>query len=145
MFSEIKKIHKNFDWIIKAAAVADYTPKTVASSKIKKSDGDMKIELERTDDILAYLGQNKQEGQIICGFSMETDNVLENSRKKLSSKNCDLICANSINRENGGKTGFKSDTNALTIITPNGEFETGIVTKEQAAHKIFDIMKTIKK
>ena len=96
MFDVVSDCSSEADIIIKAAAVADYTPVTVADNKIKKSDGDVQIPLKRTQDILKYLGENKKTGQIICGFSMETENVIENSKKKLISKNCDLICANSI-------------------------------------------------
>ncbi|MEE1219837.1 MAG: bifunctional phosphopantothenoylcysteine decarboxylase/phosphopantothenate--cysteine ligase CoaBC, partial [Ruminococcus sp.] len=123
------------DIIIKAAAVADYTPTTTATGKIKKSDSDMKIDLKRTKDILASLGQNKKPNQIICGFSMETDNVLENSRKKLFSKNCDMICANSLSTEGSG---FKSDTNIITLITKESTDSLEKMTKEQAAHIILD-------
>lgn len=123
------------DIIIKAAAVADYTPTTTATGKIKKSDSDMKIDLKRTKDILASLGQNKKSNQIICGFSMETDNLLENSQKKLVSKNCDMICANSLSTEGSG---FKADTNIITLITKNSIDSLEKMTKEQAAHIILD-------
>ena len=123
------------DIIIKAAAVADYTPMTVADSKVKKKDGDMSIELKRTQDILKALGARKKEGQFLCGFSMETDNVLENSRKKLSGKNADMICANSLRTAGAG---FGVDTNIITLITADGEEELPQMTKEEAAHRIFD-------
>ena len=123
------------DIIIKAAAVADYTPMTVADSKVKKKDGDMSIELKRTQDILKALGANKKEGQFLCGFSMETDNVLENSRKKLSGKNADMICANSLRTAGAG---FGVDTNIITLITADSEEELPQMTKEEAAHRIFD-------
>ena len=123
------------DIIIKAAAVADYTPVTTADSKLKKSDDDMKIELKRTKDILKELGKNKKPGQRICGFSMETDNMLENSRKKLDSKNCDMICANSLRTEGAG---FGVDTNVITLITREGAEELPLMSKEQAAHRILD-------
>lgn len=118
-----------------AAAVADYTPVVTSDSKIKKSDGDMRIELKRTKDILKYLGENKGRGQIICGFSMETDNVLENSRKKLISKNCDMICANSLRTAGAG---FGTETNIITIITADDEQELPLMSKEEAAHLILD-------
>lgn len=135
MFRAVAAVSSEQDIIIKAAAVADYTPVVTADSKIKKSDGDMKIELKRTRDILKYLGENKKSGQIICGFSMETDNVLENSRKKLVSKNCDMICANSL-RTSGA--GFGTETNIITIITSDDEQELPLMSKEEAAHRIFD-------
>ena len=125
------------DIIIKAAAVADYTPETVADSKMKKSDSDLSIPLKRTQDILKYLGGHKKEGQFLCGFSMETDNVLENSRKKLLSKNCDMICANSLRREGAG---FGVDTNVITLITKDSEIELPQMSKENAAHRIFDVI-----
>ena len=123
------------DIIIKAAAVSDYTPVNVADSKLKKKDGDMSIELKRTKDILAYLGENKKEGQFICGFSMETDNVIENSKAKLKKKNCDMICANSLRTEGAG---FGVDTNVLTVITKDKEVAFDIMSKEDLAHKILD-------
>lgn len=135
MFRAVAAVSSEQDIIIKAAAVADYTPVVTADSKIKKSDGDMKVELKRTRDILKYLGENKKSGQIICGFSMETDNVLENSRKKLVSKNCDMICANSL-RTSGA--GFGTETNIITIITSDDEQELPLMSKEEAAHRIFD-------
>ena len=140
MFNAVTQRAADCDIIIKAAAVADYTPVTTADSKIKKSDGDMKIELKRTKDILKHLGENKREGQIICGFSMETDNVIENSRKKLSSKNCDMICANSLKREGSG---FGTDTNIITLITKDSEHELPLMSKESAAHAIIDALKAL--
>lgn len=133
MFNAVTKDMYSYDCIIKAAAVSDYTPVTVANGKIKKSDGEMTIELKRTKDILAYLGENKREGQFICGFSMETDNVLENSRKKLEKKNCDMICANSLRTPGAG---FGTDTNIITLITRNGETELEMLSKTDAAHRI---------
>ena len=135
MYNAVMERAGEQDIIIKAAAVADYTPVTTADSKLKKSDGDMKIELKRTKDILKELGENKKEGQRICGFSMETDNMLENSRKKLDSKNCDMICANSLRTEGAG---FGVDTNVITLITRNGAEELPLMTKDEAAHKILD-------
>ena len=123
------------DIIIKAAAVADYTPETTADSKIKKSDNDMSIPLKRTKDILKALGESKRAGQIVCGFSMETDNVLENSAKKLKSKNCDMICANSLRTEGAG---FGTDTNVITMITADGSEELPKMSKDEAAHRILD-------
>lgn len=135
MFGAVAAVSSEQDIIIKAAAVADYTPAAVSDSKIKKSDGDMKIELKRTKDILKYLGENKRSGQIICGFSMETDNVLENSRKKLISKNCDMICANSLRTAGAG---FGTETNIITIITADDEQKLPLMSKEEAAHRILD-------
>lgn len=137
MFNAVSAVSSEQDIIIKAAAVADYTPIVTADSKIKKSDGDMKIELKRTKDILKYLGENKSSGQIICGFSMETDNVLENSRKKLAAKNCDMICANSLRTAGAG---FGTETNVITMITADDECELPLMTKEEAAHRILDCL-----
>lgn len=135
MFEAVTKLAPEQDIIVKAAAVADYTPVAVADNKIKKSDDDMKIELKRTKDILGYLGQHKRDGQVICGFSMETQDVIKNSEKKLTNKNCDMICANSLNTAGAG---FKTDTNVITLITEGGAVELPIMTKEQAAHRILD-------
>lgn len=135
MFNAVTAVSAEQDIIIKAAAVADYTPVVTAESKIKKSDGDMKIELKRTKDILKYLGENKSSGQILCGFSMETDNVLENSRKKLAAKNCDMICANSLRTYGAG---FGTETNVITMITADDECELPLMSKEEAAHRILD-------
>lgn len=135
MFRAVAEIADGFDIILKAAAVADYTPACPSDSKQKKSDGELTIRLERTKDILQYLGQRKKPGQFLCGFSMETDDVLENSRKKLTAKNCDLICANSLRTEGAG---FGVDTNVLTLITREGQKELPQMTKKQAAHKILD-------
>ena len=135
MFGAVTQLSEKQDIIIKAAAVADYTPVTTADSKLKKSDDDMKIELKRTKDILQHLGEHKREGQIICGFSMETDNVIENSSKKLYKKNCDMICANSLRTQGAG---FGVDTNVITMITKNGAEELPLMTKEAAAHRILD-------
>ena len=135
MFNQVIQRAEQFDMIIKAAAVADYTPASVADSKIKKTDADLQIPLQRTQDILKYLGQHKKQGQFLCGFSMETDNVLENSRKKLVSKNCDMICANSLRTAGAG---FGAETNVITLITNSGDVELELQTKESAAHRIYD-------
>ena len=135
MFEAVTGKAAEQDIIIKAAAVADYTPAVTAESKIKKSDDDMKIDLMRTKDILKALGQSKRQGQLICGFSMETDNVLENSRKKLASKNCDMICANSLRTQGAG---FGVDTNVITMITPTDTQELPMMSKDEAAHRILD-------
>jgi phosphopantothenoylcysteine decarboxylase/phosphopantothenate--cysteine ligase len=137
MFEAVTSRAGECDIIIKAAAVADYTPETVADSKMKKSDADLTIPLKRTQDILKYLGSHKKEGQFLCGFSMETDNVLENSRKKLLSKNCNMICANSLRHEGAG---FGVDTNVITLITKDSETELPQMSKEDAAHRIFDVI-----
>lgn len=137
MFEAVTSRAGECDIIIKAAAVADYTPETVADSKMKKSDTDLSIPLKRTQDILKYLGAHKKEDQFLCGFSMETDNVLENSRKKLLSKNCDMICANSLRHEGAG---FGVDTNVITLITADSETELPQMSKEEAAHRIFDVI-----
>ena len=135
MFGAVTQIAADYDIIIKAAAVADYTPQHTADCKLKKSDGELRIELQRTQDILMFLGQNKRDDQFLCGFSMETDNVLENSRKKLASKNCDMICANSLRTDGAG---FGGDTNVITLITRDGETELEKMSKEEAAHRIYD-------
>lgn len=140
MFREVTERADAQDYIIKAAAVADYTPVTTADSKMKKSDGDMSIPLKRTQDILKYLGEHKKAGQVLCGFSMETDHVLENSRKKLASKNCDMICANSLRTAGAG---FGTDTNVITVITAEQELELELMSKEAAAHRILDVMGSI--
>ncbi len=140
MYDAITSVAEEYDFIIKAAAVADYTPATTADNKIKKNDGDMSIPLVRTKDILKALGESKRDGQILCGFSMETENVLENSRKKLQSKNCDMICANSLKSEGAG---FGTDTNIITLITGDSEEQLELMTKEQAAHRILDKLLTL--
>ena len=129
MFEEVKK-HGDADIIIKAAAVADYRPKTREDEKIKKSDSESTLLLERTDDILMYLGLHKKEGQLLCGFSMETSNLLENSRKKLKKKNLDMICANSLREEGAG---FGTATNIITMITEKDETALPLMSKFAAA------------
>lgn len=141
MFNAVAEHAGEADIIIKAAAVADYTPVETAANKIKKKGGDMAIALKRTKDILRYLGEHKRDGQIICGFSMETENLTENSKKKLAKKNCDLICANSVSTEGAG---FGVDTNIITLITSDECTELGLMSKAEAAHKILDKIKTIK-
>jgi phosphopantothenoylcysteine decarboxylase/phosphopantothenate--cysteine ligase len=136
MFNAVTSVSAEQDIIIKAAAVADFTPVATADKKLKKHDvTDMKIELKPTKDILSFLGQHKPEGQLLCGFSMETDDVIKNSVKKLEDKNCDMICANSLKTQGAG---FGTDTNIITLITDGGAEELSIMTKEQAAHKILD-------
>lgn len=140
MYDAIVSRAQDYDFVIKAAAVADYTPAVTADNKIKKKDGDMSIPLVRTKDILKALGENKRPGQILCGFSMETENVLENSRKKLESKQCDMICANSLKSAGAG---FGTDTNIVTLITKNSEESLELMSKEQVAHKILDKLMAI--
>lgn len=135
MFNQVTERSAGQDIIIKAAAVADYRPKNISSEKVKKKDGEMALEMERTDDILAWLGSHKRPGQFLCGFSMETENVLENSRKKLKKKNVDMIAANSLKTEGAG---FGGDTNVITIITEDGEASLDKMTKEEAASKLLD-------
>lgn len=137
MFEAVTAHAPDCDIILKAAAVADYTPATTADTKLKKSDADLCIPLRRTQDILQYLGIHKSEGQFLCGFSMETDHVLENSRKKLVSKQCDMICANSLRTEGAG---FGTDTNVITVITAKHETQLPMMSKEAAAHRILDLI-----
>lgn len=123
------------DVVIKAAAVADYRPAVTSDEKIKKSDGDMAIAMERTDDILGYLGQHKELGQFLCGFSMETQNMLENSRAKLRKKNLDMIVANNLKVKGAG---FGTDTNVVTIITADMEKELELMSKDEVAARLLD-------
>lgn len=135
MFNAVTTRADQQDIIIKAAAVADYTPESVSEQKIKKSDKDMSIALKRTKDILKYVGVNKRDGQIICGFAMETENMLENARKKLESKNIDIIAANNVKVEGAG---FKNDTNVLTLITKDNQKELELMSKFDCANKLLD-------
>ena len=135
MYEEVTKRAKDQDIIIKAAAVADYRPKSVSSEKRKKKDDDLAIPMERTDDILKFLGEHKKEHQFLCGFSMETENMLENSRKKLEKKHLDMIVANNLKVEGAG---FAGDTNVVTIITGQEEVSLGKMTKEETALRILD-------
>lgn len=137
MFNAVKTEYNNCDIVIKSAAVADYTPTQTADNKIKKKDGDMKIELKRTQDILKYLGENKK-SQILCGFSMETENLISNSQSKLEKKNLDMVIANNLKVKGAG---FGTDTNVITIITKGSVAELPIMTKEEAADKILDKIK----
>lgn len=123
------------DIIIKAAAVADYRSKTVSSEKMKKKDGELTLELERTDDILAHLGQNKRPGQFLCGFAMETEDLIKNARQKLKKKHVDMIVANSLRVEGAG---FGGDTNVVTMITEDEEISLGKMSKEETASQIID-------
>ena len=135
MFDAVTAVSEEQDIIIKAAAVADYRPAFVSDEKMKKKDGELSIELERTDDILKYLGEHKREGQFLCGFSMETQNMISNSRDKLNKKNLDMIAANNLKEEGAG---FKTDTNVLTLITQNEEVSLDMMSKEDAAGVILD-------
>ncbi|PXX48504.1 phosphopantothenoylcysteine decarboxylase/phosphopantothenate--cysteine ligase [Hungatella effluvii] len=135
MFEAVTAAAAEQDIIIKAAAVADYRPKSVGTEKTKKTDGDMAIELERTDDILKWLGAHRREGQFLCGFSMETQNMLENSRVKLDKKNIDMIVANNLKVEGAG---FGTDTNVVTIITRERNLELEKMTKEEVADRLLD-------
>ena len=135
MFRAVSERAEQADIIIKAAAVADYTPETVADNKIKKKDGDLSIPLRRTQDILKYLGEHRREGQVIVGFSMETENMLENSRAKLKKKNVDMICANNVKQAGAG---FRTDTNILTLITEEDTLELPLLSKEAAALAVLD-------
>jgi phosphopantothenoylcysteine decarboxylase/phosphopantothenate--cysteine ligase len=135
MFEAVTSVSSEQDAIIKAAAVADYRPKVVGTEKTKKKDGDMAIELERTDDILAWLGVHRTDGQFLCGFSMETQNMLENSRAKLEKKNIDMIVANNLKVEGAG---FGTDTNVVTFITKDGIEELEKMSKTEVAHRLLD-------
>ena len=135
MFDAVKERAEESDVIIKAAAVADYTPVTTADHKIKKAEGGLSIELTRTRDILKYLGGHKRESQVLCGFAMETEELLQNAKKKLESKNCDLICANSLRKAGAG---FGGDTNCVTVLTKDGERELPLLSKEETAHEILN-------
>lgn len=135
MFEEVTVRSEEMDIIIKAAAVADYRPISIANDKVKKTDGEMKIELERTDDILKYLGEHKKGTQFLCGFSMETQNMLENSKKKLEKKNLDMIVANNLKTKGAG---FGVDTNVVTIITKEKCMELPLMSKEEVAGAIID-------
>lgn len=135
MFDAVTAVSDEQDIIIKAAAVADYRPAVVSDEKMKKKDNQLSIALERTDDILKYLGEHKREGQFLCGFSMETQNMISNSRAKLEKKNLDMIAANNLKVEGAG---FKTDTNVLTLITQNEEVSLDMMSKEDAAGVILD-------
>jgi phosphopantothenoylcysteine decarboxylase/phosphopantothenate--cysteine ligase len=137
MFDAVKAQSAQSDIIIMCSAVADYTPSHYSEQKVKKSDDDMSIALSRTDDILKYLGEHKAEGQQLIGFSMETENLIENSRQKLLKKNADMICANSIC---GNETGFAVDTNKVTLITPTATKELPLCSKEDTADMILDFI-----
>ncbi len=133
MAEAVKERAAEQDIIIKAAAVADYRPKYVADEKLKKQDGEMYIELERTEDILGFLGAHKRDGQFLCGFSMETENMLENSRKKLEKKNLDLIVANNVKQQGAG---FGVDTNIVTLLSKDETLQLPMMSKEEVAEEL---------
>ena len=135
MYDAVISRSNEMDIIIKAAAVADYRPVHVAEEKVKKSDSSFSLELERTDDILKYLGEHKKSGQFLCGFSMETENMLENSRKKLEKKHLDMIAANNLKVPGAG---FETTTNIITIITPDSVKELELMSKDDAAFRLLD-------
>jgi phosphopantothenoylcysteine decarboxylase/phosphopantothenate--cysteine ligase len=135
MFEAVADLAETSDFIFKAAAVADYTPAQYADNKIKKKDGDLSIPLKRTQDILKYLGEHRRAGQVICGFSMETENMMANSRAKLEKKNVDMICANNLKQEGAG---FGVDTNVITVITKDNTVSLPLQSKEAAANAILN-------
>ena len=135
MFEAVTSRSAKQDAIIKSAAVADYRPAVVGTEKTKKNDGDMSIALERTDDILSWLGDHRREGQFLCGFSMETQNMLENSKAKLEKKHVDMIVANNLKTAGAG---FGTDTNVVTLITKDGAEELEKMSKDQVAHVLLD-------
>lgn len=135
MFEMVSVFAGDQDAVIKAAAVADYRPASIAREKMKKSDKEMNLELERTEDILAWLGAHRWNGQFLCGFSMETENVIENSRKKLEKKNVDMIVANNLSVAGAG---FGTDTNVVTLITRDGEEALEKMSKDEVAHQILN-------
>lgn len=141
MFEAVSQRAEESDIIVKAAAVADYTPVGYSDDKVKKKDGDLSIPLKRTTDILQYLGQHRRPGQVICGFSMETRDMLENSRAKLEKKNVDMICANNLKVAGAG---FGVDTNVITLITKQGVEELPLLSKEEAASRILSSLLFLK-
>ncbi len=141
MYQAVTQRSEANDILIMCSAVADYTPQNYSDQKVKKKDGDLSIPLSRTKDILKYLGEHKPEGQVLVGFSMETENLIENSRQKLTKKNADLICANSIS---GNETGFAVDTNRVTLISQSEVKELPLCTKEETADLILNAIKELK-
>ncbi len=135
MFESVKDNINQCDILIMSAAVADYTPLNVSDNKIKKSDDNMYISLKRTTDILRYVGENKRNNQFICGFSMETENMIENSKAKLKNKKLDMIACNNLKTEGAG---FQVDTNVITLITNDGQIEFGLLSKEDTAKRLLD-------
>ena len=135
MAAAVKACAEEQNIIVKAAAVADYRPRQAADEKMKKSDDSLTIELERTEDILGYLGAHKKDGQFLCGFSMETENMIENSRKKLTKKNLDLIVANNLKKEGAG---FGTDTNIVTLLSKEDTIELPMMSKAEVAGRLLD-------
>ncbi len=135
MFQAITARSEAQDIIVKAAAVADYCPAVVHDEKVKKTEGDLSVPLKRTQDILKYLGEHRREGQFLCGFSMETENLLENSKKKLEAKHLDMIVANNLKQAGAG---FGTDTNIVTLITKEDVTELPLLTKEDVARRLMD-------
>ncbi len=135
MAKAVKEAANEQDIIVKAAAVADYRPCVIADEKLKKKDEEMSVELERTEDILAYLGAHRRDGQFLCGFSMETEHMLENSRAKLEKKNIDMIVANNLKQEGAG---FGTDTNVVTLLTKDETVELPMMSKEEVAERLLD-------
>lgn len=135
MFEAVTRVSESQDVIIKAAAVADFTPARVSAEKIKKKEGQQQIDLVRTRDILGFLGEHKRQGQFLCGFSMETENLLENSRKKLVKKNLDMVVANNLKVPGAG---FGVDTNVVTLITHDGIRELPRMSKDEVAMALLD-------
>ena len=142
MYNAVTSLAPEQDAIVKAAAVADYAPSQVSTEKVKKKDNDMSIPLTRTQDILKYLGEHKKSGQFLCGFSMETEHMLENSRAKRKKKNLDMIAANNLKQQGAG---FAGDTNVLTLITEDWEKELALMSKDEAAKCLLDELLKIKK
>lgn len=140
MFEAVKEHYSEADYIIKSAAVADYRPSQVAQDKIKKQEGEASISLERTDDILSYLGSHKKPGQVICGFSMETKDLIENSKAKLKKKNVDMIVANNVKVEGAG---FGTDTNVVTLITEQEIKNLPLLSKQEVADEILTKIQTL--
>lgn len=137
MFQAVRDCFEEQDMIIKSAAVADYRPVNVSEEKVKKRDGELSIALERTEDILQFLGENRRPGQLLCGFSMETENMVENSRAKLVKKHLDMIVANNLKQEGAG---FGGDTNIVTLITADGCEELPVMSKEEVAKHLLDAL-----
>ena len=135
MFDAVRSALPETDILIKSAAVADYRPTAVSEQKIKKKDGDLSLSLNKTDDILAWCGSHRRPDQYLCGFSMETENMLENSRRKLEKKGLDMIAANNVKTAGAG---FAVDTNVLTLITPGGADSLPLMSKDEAAHRLLD-------
>lgn len=137
MFRAVRECYEKQNIIIKSAAVADYRPANVSEEKVKKKDGELSIPLERTEDILQFLGENRRPGQLLCGFSMETENMVENSRAKLEKKHVDMIAANNLKQEGAG---FGTDTNIVTLITKDGCEELPVMSKEEVAKHLVDAL-----